>query len=421
MTTFKTTVVAVVAFAAGILLNTEQSSRRQLSILKSLLPANDPRSIQLKTHNPLDPEFRKQSNELRQFLEPAQIVSLAKFTMLLRESHCQHSPKAFDSLNQYIHTQFSLDERLKWLNPIKGVLRSLNSESTIPCEESTKYWIDSGDWQAIPMWSHCCNKAAAITKCPSPVSQTPSQCTVSDSLGASRPPCESDGTLLCLEYLRHEKDSDCLVYTFGIADAWDFEDWAGSLGCEVHAHDPTTKYKERHEAHNSPNVRFHYAGLAAKEGTASNFKSTGYGALGGEMLSLKGLWEKNGHAEQKRRITLLKIDCEGCEWESFHQLATNEPEMLEQVCTIILEVHVAETLQMKTASQLRLMASFWENYVEKFGFRFWYLHENTGAKFDQRVNPFLLDLGLDPTVCCYEMALRRPDCGVHRRSISPEI
>jgi hypothetical protein len=91
-------------------------------------------------------------------------------------------------------------------------------------------------------------------------------------------------------------------------------------------------------------------------------------------------------------------------------LATTEPEVISKVCTIILEIHVATTLQMGSGGQLRLMASFWENYIERFGFRFWYLHSNPGAKFDQSVNPVLLDAGLDPLNCCYEIGLRRPDC-----------
>jgi hypothetical protein len=111
---------------------------------------------------------------------------------------------------------------------------------------------------------------------------------------------------------------DCLAYTFGIANEWDFEDYAGGdLECEVHAFDPTTSYKAIHEQHQVPNVQFHYQGLASPTGTAAHgdaSKGFGYGALGGEMKTLGELWHELGHAAQNRPISLLKIDCEGCEW-----------------------------------------------------------------------------------------------------------
>jgi hypothetical protein len=62
---------------------------------------------------------------------------------------------------------------------------------------------------------------------------------------------------------------------------------------------------------------------------------------------------------------------------------------------------------MKTNDQLKLFASFWTNYVEKFGFRFWFLHTNTGGPQDHAVHPALLELGIDPNACCYEIALSR--------------
>jgi hypothetical protein len=370
---------------------------------------HDPRTIELKTHHTLNTEFKELSNALRNELTDAEWKALNAFSRTLRESHCQGNGDSFLSLNTYVHSQFTLEERIKWMNPMLGVVRSINQESNIPCEISSKYWVPGGSWQSVPMWGHCCNKGSAIAKCPStPIQETPSMCNKLESLSAGNFKCYSDGTLLCEDYVSHNADQDCLVYTFGIANEWDFEDWIGSKGCEVHAHDPTTRFKEIHEGHEATNVHFHYEGLGIPGETATNLMH--YGDMGGPMKTLGALWREHGHAQ--RRISILKIDCEGCEFEAFHQLAVNEPEVMSQVCTIIMELHFSETLQMKSAHQLKRMASFWQHYVEEFGFRFWYLHENPGSTLDQRVNPLLLDIGMDPTICCYmyEIALRRPDC-----------
>lgn len=71
-------------------------------------------------------------------------------------------------------------------------------------------------------------------------------------------------------------------------------------------------------------------------------------------------------------------DCSGCEWESFVYLAEHSPEVLEHTCNIILEIHVAISLQMKTAKQLQLMAKFWHYYLDVFGFKLYYIHANPG-------------------------------------------
>jgi hypothetical protein len=376
----------------------------------SLLPKNDPRTVQLKTHHTLDADFKERVNVLRSELTDSEWAAINAFSKTLRESHCRRDDNSFSSLNTYVHSKFTLDERLKWMNPTPGVIRSINQESTVPCE-TAQYWVDGGFWQSVPMWSHCCNQGAAIAKCPTPIQETPSTCSKPEALSGNSK-CHTDGTLICYEYVHrdpHLNNSDCLVYTFGIANQWDFEDWIGSMGCEVHAHDPTTRYKEIHEGHQAKNVHFHYQGLGIPGDTATHFR--GYGDMGGSMMTLGELWRDHGHGGEKNRpISILKIDCEGCEFEAFHQLAVNEPEVISQVCTIIMEVHFSESLQMESAHNLKRMASFWQKYIEEFGFRFWYLHENPGATFDQRVNPLLLDIGMDPTICCYEIALRRPDC-----------
>ena len=98
------------------------------------------------------------------------------------------------------------------------------------------------------------------------------------------------------------------------------------------------------------------------------------------------------------------------------------PQALERVCTLIVELHVSRTLQMNSTADLRRMAAFWQLYVRRAGFRFWFLHANPGSEWDRHVPAELTGLGLDRDTPCYEVGLHRevPQCegerlGTHRR------
>ena len=83
----------------------------------------------------------------------------------------------------------------------------------------------------------------------------------------------------------------------------------------MHAFDPTSRLRAAHERHRFPGVTFHYSGLGAKAGgTAATSAAPGYGALGGPVRALDELLAMNGH--KHRSLSLVKIDCEGCEWST---------------------------------------------------------------------------------------------------------
>jgi len=329
------------------------------------------------------------------------LTQLVDFVSVLAGFQACPSLEATRSLRTALADGFTAEEAMLWRNPHKGLWRSVQVNA--PCIETAGWWVSSpsASWFAHPMWAHCCNKDPSTSRCPSALIEAPTGCNRRKALLGR---CESDATLLCESYLPVAA-AGRLVYSFGIANQWTFEDWAASRGFEVHAFDPTTRTRAAHEAHKTKNVHFHFMGLGALRGKAGSLVTAGYGALGGEVLPFDAIRERLGHTT--RLIQLLKIDCEGCEWEAFVDAATRMPSVLEKVCTIILEIHVSRTLQMNTTADLRRMAAFWDLYVVKMGFRFWYLHANPGAAWDRTVHPILAQLGLDPSICCYEIGLHR--------------
>ena len=328
------------------------------------------------------------------------------------------SAEATASLRHLLATRFNSEQRRMWRNPRKGVWRSL--EANAPCDDTQRWWVSPHDtnvtWQAHPMYRHCCNKGVGIVRCPG--GRILHDAVHSAHCGRSKAVaglCESDVPLLCESFLRLRDPRRSsvshrarpVVYSFGIAKEWAFEDWAGGGGFDVFAFDPTDASHSAHTKHHAKGVTFHYMGLGARGGRAGALRTGGYGGLGGEVLALDDLARRIGHDISARPIRLLKIDCEGCEWEAFVDVAERAPHVLEHVCTLVLEIHVTRSLQMNSTADLKRFATFWRLYVVEAGFRFWFLHTNPGAAFDREVPNELRELGLDPSVCCYEIGLRR--------------
>lgn len=189
----------------------------------------------------------------------------------------------------------------------------------------------------------------------------------------SWPTCEAH------EQARRAAMTPCLVYSFGIAMQWEFDDRMADSGCEVHSFDPTGAYIATHEAHVKRGVTFHPWGLSGGTPRAGcsddsrRFSGGTYGNLTGPLLSLDRIVRRLGHVG--RRISVLKVDCEGCEWDAFHHLATLQPpELVGRIDAIYVELHLA--LQMATSADLIKWASLYDLLFTRSGFRLWWLHEN---------------------------------------------
>jgi len=72
-----------------------------------------------------------------------------------------------------------------------------------------------------------------------------------------------------------------------------------SKACEIHVFDHTVK----HATNKPPEVHFHPWGLANATDAS------------GELKSLADIVKLLGH--EGRKVNILKIDCEGCEWTTF--------------------------------------------------------------------------------------------------------
>mmetsp|Transcript_18744 Transcript_18744/g.40408 ORF Transcript_18744/g.40408 Transcript_18744/m.40408 type:complete len:292 (+) Transcript_18744:141-1016(+) len=144
----------------------------------------------------------------------------------------------------------------------------------------------------------------------------------------------------------------CTVVSVGIGDAWELEDKLASRGCSVDAFDPTIELRGRHEDHarRSEAIRFHFTGLGPLHrenltthafGHRMRNATRKYGRLEmNNMLPLDTIIEQTANRLPRRRIDLLTIDCEGCEWDVFEDLAMRSPGALMLVDQLRIELHM---------------------------------------------------------------------------------
>ena len=84
-----------------------------------------------------------------------------------------------------------------------------------------------------------------------------------------------------------QSNDTCLVYSFGIANDWTFEDFITQFGCSVFAYDPSVKYPPSR----GNEIRFEQKGLA--DFTSSN------------MDTLSNYFKTNGHLG--KTVQYLKV------------------------------------------------------------------------------------------------------------------
>ncbi|XP_062577504.1 probable methyltransferase-like protein 24 isoform X2 [Saccostrea cucullata] len=130
-------------------------------------------------------------------------------------------------------------------------------------------------------------------------------------------------------------EKPCLVYSFGIANDFSFDDAMAELGCEVHSFDPSMNTKE-HKRNTS--VVFHPIGLSDSVIQDFNPRHDIYVTNDQKwnMMDLLSIMEKLGH--KNVILDYLKIDVEGHEWSVLNYLIKTG--MTSRIRHFSLEYHI---------------------------------------------------------------------------------
>ncbi len=201
---------------------------------------------------------------------------------------------------------------------------------------------------------------------------------------------------------------DIRIYSFGIADDYDFEAAAGLHGFPVYAFDPTRNYPQKL----AKNVNFFNCGLRGE--LSKNWSHSIYGDTVGGLLSLPEILKLTNLKDTEKLI--LKLDCEGCEWEAF-SLLKKHPNILNRVLQVNIEMHFTTSLRVNNYEIIERMK---ETYIllSKCGFVPWFIFPQGGSRSDRNHLKLVLENGFPENICCYEIGfIRNPAPNITRNDV----
>mmetsp|Transcript_93823 Transcript_93823/g.171980 ORF Transcript_93823/g.171980 Transcript_93823/m.171980 type:complete len:965 (-) Transcript_93823:165-3059(-) len=194
------------------------------------------------------------------------------------------------------------------------------------------------------------------------------------------------------------RERTCLVYGIGVSDNWDFEVAMAEKGCEVHAFDPTIDKPPTNDGERLPNLHFHRWGLAMNSSESGSHKVAGTKSGATEtsqpMLTVADIMQRLGHGN--RRLSVFKVDCEGCEWAS---LSAIPGDLWDRIDQLSFELHYGTQLMLDSPEQLR-RAAVVADALRSHKFGEWRSFVRDGYPQHRTLLPELYEAGMPKGYCC---------------------
>ncbi|KNC80149.1 hypothetical protein SARC_07488 [Sphaeroforma arctica JP610] len=184
----------------------------------------------------------------------------------------------------------------------------------------------------------------------------------------------------------------CKVFSFGIDYDFSWDQEVAARGkCKVASFDPSMEWEEKDV---DANVRYYPVGIAANDDESIDGVRMRDGVQQKWKVATLGTSMKNLQVE---RLTVLKMDVEGFEWEAIPEMISSGA--LKHVDQFIFEVHYFQHLYQGQES-----VEHWYNTVRAMsdqGLEMFYSHLNPMSSYGT-IN------GVDRVACCYEVSFVRP-------------